>query len=352
MKIKELKLTNYRNHTKNSFKFTDDTNLILGPNGAGKTNILEAINMLSTTKSFRAKYDRDVINYEADFATVEGITETNDTTDSLMIHVAKSERSPNTSSKKVKYNNTAKSLNKFSGYFLSVLFSPEDIEIVSGSPSSRRKYLDTILSQASAKYKKALSDYIKTIRRRNKLLEAINETGNGADQLPFWNNKLLEFGEIIQKHREELITHFNSFISTDTTIPLYKGNNIGIEYKKNSVDTKRLLEYKDKEVAAKNTLIGPHRDDFTIMQNSRNIAFFGSRGEQRTAIYAIKLAEIDYLETHCGNRPVLLLDDIFSELDNEHRELVLDLITNQQTVITSAAVPQGIDVGECNLIRL
>ena len=353
MNIKSIKLTNYRNHLKKFIEFNENINVLVGSNGTGKTNILEAIHLLATTKSFRAKFDRDIINYDSQAALVEAKVLRQGDIDDLVVQIAQTPRSENTSTKKVKYNNLPKSLNNFSGYFYSVLFSPEDIETLTGAPGLRRKYINSILSQTDAGYKKALGNYTKTVRSRNKLLETIRETGTGQDQLPFWNNKLLEFGEILQNAREELIAHFNNHIDTNDNNTLLEDQNIYIEYNKNSIDTKRLLEYKDREIASKNTLIGPHRDDFTVLQNSKNIAQFGSRGEQRTAVFALKLAEIDFIKQSTSSTPVLLLDDIFSELDTSHKELVINLIKSSgQTIISSAEELDFLDFERVNVLRL
>lgn len=352
MQITKLKLINYRNHAKLTLEFKTGVNILVGPNGVGKTNILEAIHLLSTTRSFRAKYDRDLIKYEQQFANLEATVKKNGDTDDLAIQISQSPAFENKAHKKVKYNGLAKSLSRFSGYFYSVLFTPQDIETITGSPSLRRNFINSILSQISPAYKKALSEYVKTVKRRNKLLEIINETGNSHDQLPFWNDKLLEFGEVLQAAREELFVHFNSFLATQPALLGGIKQKLMVEYNKNSLDTKRLFDYKDREIASKSTLLGPHRDDFTVYEDGKNLAQFGSRGEQRTAVFALKLSEIAYIENKAGVKPVLLLDDIFSELDAQHKDLVLELIKTGQTVISCAEKPDFIKENEYNLIEL
>lgn len=335
MKIKSITLKNFRNHIDKKIIFEDSVNLLVGPNGVGKTNILEAINLISTTKSTRTRYDRDLINHSCDFCTINLEEENNN----LELQVLKKDYGDNASTKKARVNKTPKSLHYFVGMFNSVLFLPEDIEIVTGSPSIRRRYLDTILIQTSEGYKKTLSLYIKAVKQRNKILEKINEGGYGFGQIEYWNEQILKLGTSIQKKRldffegiREVIQTYNNKLNSDTS-------DLKIYYKINKIDKERLEKYKDTEIHAKSTLIGPHRDDFEILFNGKDIAYFGSRGQQRTALLALKLSEIQFIENKIGEKPVLLLDDIFSELDKNHRNTVIEVINNRQTIITATEKP-------------
>ncbi len=342
MIIKSLKLKNYRNYSDLQLEFDSGINLLVGDNGVGKTNILESIHLLASTKSFRARYDSDLISYNKGFTTVQGeIAPYQDTdTDHIQIHIKRTDRTDKTSTKTAQINNVAKSLSKFTHHLKTVLFSPEDIDVITGSPSQRRKYLDLVLFQIDPKYKKFSSDYIKTVRRRNKILELINETRTGQDQLPYWNSKLLELGEYIQQKRQELIEQFNTFFSSRENPYSKYSSHLTIDYDQNLVDTKRLNTYKDREIAARTTLIGPHRDDFTLLLKGRDMAQFASRGEQRTAMFLMKLAEFHYIYSILDQKPVLLLDDIFSELDADHKDAILSFINNQQTIITTSSATE------------
>jgi len=337
MIIKSLKLTNFRNHKKLNLDFDPRINLLVGNNGVGKTNILESIHLLSSTKSFRAKYDSDLISHDKEFAQIEAEISSQEETDRILMQIRRTERSEKTSVKKVKINNVAKSLSNFTHYLKSVLFSPEDIDVITGSPSQRRKYLDLVLYQIDSKYKKHSTDYQKAVRRRNKILELISETGSGQDQLPFWNNKILELGEYIQQKRSELLEQFNIFFQSSENPYSKYSHNLQIIYEQNLVDTKRLYEYKNREIRAKTTLIGPHRDDFIFHLQQKDMSQFASRGEQRTAMFLMKLAEFQYIYSKLNVRPVLLLDDIFSELDPQHREAILSFINDKQTIITTSS---------------
>lgn len=336
MLLKNLKLTNYRNHR--SFTLEPDKNItfILGPNGSGKTNILEAIQMLATTKSLRAEIDQEVIKYDKDFARVEGVIEKDSDEETLEIVIKKSEIFENASVKKVKINKVAKTLQNFAGELKAVLFSPQDIEIITGSPSNRRKYVDLILYQESKIYKQAHSVYTKALRQRNKLFEIISETGRGRDQMPFWDAKILEAGKKIQDQRKILFEFLDGKINEYERELNKTPNKFRINYLINEINEERMEKYRDKEFLARTTLIGPHRDDFVIIMDEMDIAHFGSRGQQRTAMLALKLSEIDYIKFRTNLIPVLLLDDIFSELDPKHKKAVLDTIQDKQTIITAA----------------
>jgi len=337
MIIKNLKLTNYRNHNNLKLSFDSSINLLVGDNGVGKTNILESIHLLSSTKSFRAKYDSDLISHDKEFALIEAEISSQDESDKILMQIRRTERSERTSVKKVKINNVAKSLSNFTHYLKSVLFSPEDIDIITGSPSLRRKCIDLVLYQVDSKYKKYSVNYQKAVRRRNKILELISETGSGQDQLPYWNGKILELGEYIQQKRSEMLEQFNNYFQSSENPYSRYSHNIQTVYEQNLIDTKRLHEYKNREVAAKTTLVGPHRDDFTFYLQQKDMSQFASRGEQRTAMFLMKLAEFNYIYSTLNIKPILLLDDIFSELDPEHREAILSFIQDQQTLITTSS---------------
>ncbi|MBI4991376.1 DNA replication and repair protein RecF, partial [Candidatus Gottesmanbacteria bacterium] len=256
----------------------------------------------------------------------------------------------NTPVKKYTVNGVGKRMVDFVGELKTVLFWPEDLELVTDSPSLRRRYLDFVLVQADREYRRSLVSYEKGLRQRNKVLEAIRERGAHRHQLLFWDQLLIKAGEYITRKREEYINYLNN------SHPPAGGlnsqiDNYHLEYDKSVISEARLAQYSEEEVAAAATLVGPHRDDFKfqIVSNAprpplmvrggegelRNLSHFGSRGEQRLAILWLKLGELAYIEETTGEKPVLLLDDIFSELDHEHRKTIFDIIGNQQTIMTT-----------------
>ena len=352
MKIFDLKLTNFRNHTKLSVDLDDNLTLITGPNGSGKTNILEAIYILATGKSQRARYDKDLIQHKKDFCTIEGNIQTDGEKLNLQIQIQRNERFENVSIKKAKINKVAKSMQYFTGIFNAVLFSPEDIELITDSPSLRRRYLDTVLSQVDIKYKRALNSYTKAVRQRNKLLERISEGDNAWSQIDFWTKQLLENGQLIQETRDKFFKTIKTPIEKNGKRLNTDKTKIEINYIKNEINEERLEEYKNREIAARTTLIGPHRDDFEMCFNSHSASEFGSRGEQRSCVLALKLSELEYIEKVKKEKPVLLLDDIFSELDEKHQQAVLDVIEDQQTTITTTANLQFLEKEKIKTISL
>jgi len=357
MIVNKLKLSNFRNHKNLSLEIDPATTFIIGDNGVGKTNILEALHMLSTSKSFRARYDSDVINYPAKFSTIKASIKTSDEKYDLELQVSRRESgrshddlmyySPkedtkdesHTSTKKVKVNGVPKSIFGFAGIFKSVLFTPQNIDVITGSPAERRKYIDSILFQIDKTYKRIHNNYTKALKQRNKLLERIREERKGYDQLGYWENILEQTGSDIHKMRSELLSFLNKN-SKGYGRTLNSGySEIEIKYKKSLITKDRFDEYRNKEIAAKSTLIGPHKDDFIIEYNNYRLSDFGSRGQQRTVLVALKMCETDYIEEKTKETPVLLLDDIFSELDKKHREILISMAPKQQTIITTTELP-------------
>jgi DNA replication and repair protein RecF len=316
MILTELSLQQFRSYPKRTITFAPATTLIIGPNTAGKTNILEAIMLLATGKSFRADTDMEMIHWNAKFGRVSAII--GDTKLELLL----------TPTKKYKVNGIPRRQIDFVGNLRAVLFWPEHLELVTDSPSVRRKYLDSVLVQVDREYRRNLQSYERGLRQRNRLLDLISEGKAHRHQLLFWDQLLIKSGGYITDGRTAFIDFINAYRISHITYH--------IEYDKSVISDGRLEEYKDEEVAAKATLVGPHRDDFFVMKNNLDISKYGSRGEQRLAILWLKLAELAFIEEKTGERPILVLDDIFSELDVEHRELVLELLDKQQTIVSSA----------------
>lgn len=343
MQIKELELKNYRNHETLKLEFASEGKLILGNNGTGKTNIIEAINFLSTGKPFRARYDREVIQHNKGSASIKSIVHTREKEAQIGIMIKKSEKYDNASSKKVKVNGKNIKIGTLSQLVNCVLFSPLTMNLLINSPSTRRDFLNDILEQSDPKYKKTLRDYKKARRQKNKILEIIKETGKGESQLDYWSEKVLAFGKKIQEKRTELIDFFNKELNSkleESKMPL----ETQVKYDINVINQKRLDNYRSKEIAAGTSLIGPHRDDFELYDaNEKNLGSYASRGQQRTLILGLKLCELDYLEEKTEQKPILLLDDIFSELDKKHKSTINSLVLKQQTILTATETPKAFE---------
>lgn len=334
MRITNLKLLNYRNHIDLRLNLNDSFISVVGPNGSGKTNLLESIYIISTGKSPRVKYDSDLINYDKSFATVNAVTKNANDEFNLEFQIIRG-GTDHQSTKKVKVNKVPKALNRFCGLFNSVLFMPEDIQLIKGPPSERRKYMDSLLTQVDTEYKKTLNTYAKAVKQRNKILEKINKDGRGWDEIGYWTVQVLKAGNILQRKRAEMFEMIRPHLNLNSERLNGNKKQTEIIYKKNEFSEDKFQRYQEREIAAKATLIGPHRDDFEIVFDGHPVGEFGSRGQQRSITLALKLSEIEYIEKEKGERPILLLDDIFSELDEKHKRAVVDVIGSQQTIFTS-----------------
>jgi DNA replication and repair protein RecF len=326
--LKSVSLQKFRSYDKKEFSF-EETTLIVGPNTSGKSNLVEAVYLLSSGKSFRTDKDTQMLKFGEEVGRVKG----NIGEDELEVLITNGQVNGGSQYKKFLVNGVAKRRVDFAGKLLVVLFSPQDLEIIIESPSLRRNFLDEVLEQTDRNYRVATIAYVKAIRQRNALLELTQETGiRNEKQFEYWDNLVIENGNVITAKREEFINFVNS--SAKDIFDFV------IEYDKSLVSKERLAQYEREEVAAGVTLVGPHRDDFSASMfnggtTAHNVKFYGSRGQQRLAILQLKMLQLLFIEKLLGERPLLLLDDIFSELDEGHIKLILEEIGKQQTIITT-----------------
>ncbi len=349
--IQKLEVNNFRNFEHKLIKFHLGTTVIEGPNASGKTNLLESIYLLSTGKSFKAEREREMISYEQAVARVKARVGEGGESEVLEVVLTTGQLGSQTQMttapyKRLLVDGVGKRLMDFAGRFPSVLFSPQDLDLVTFSPSVRRRFFDSVLSQTNREYRRSLLAYEKGIKRRNKLLYAIREGSTNRNQLTFWDMLLVKNGDIITRLRQELVEYINRQKGLSN-------REFELNYVKSLVTEARLHDYADAEVAAAKTLVGPHRDDFIFMVKNgskskfRELARFGSRGEARLGVLWLKLSELSYITNKVDKKPTLLLDDIFSELDEERREVVLEVVSLHQTIITTAD-----DVGELDLANV
>ncbi|EKE12341.1 MAG: DNA replication and repair protein recF [uncultured bacterium] len=358
--INSIKLQGFRNFKLKKFEFSPDTSLILGPNASGKTNLLESLYFLSAAKSFKAKIEEEVISYEKDIARIEGQisdskSEENDleiiiTRGQIDIGAVRPEKAPR---KKLLLNGIPKRGIDFAGNFRVVLFGPWDMDLVTEAPTVRRKFLDMVLSQVNREYRRSVLSYEKGLRQRNRVLWNIREGNVGRDRLLFWNQLLIKNGDYISESRREFIenTNKNNFSPKDID-DADSFSKLQLEYDPSVISEGRLEQYKDEEVASATTLVGPHRDDFIFKRDGRSLSSFGSRGEQRMGVLWLKMAELAFVEQKTDERPTLLLDDIFSELDDSHRGIVVQIANGQQTIITAVDDKFAKDLKKVNKIEL
>lgn len=325
MRLLELSLKNFRNLFDTRIVFKDGITVLIGDNAQGKTNFLESVYFLATGKPVKTETDEEVINFYEASVNVEGEVlrkENGKTTISTIIQKAEGSLR-----KRFLVNGIPRRLLDYSGNLVVVYFRPEDIELVIGTPGLRRDYIDSTISQIDRDYRKILNSYHKIITQKNKLLKLIREGFAKSDELVYWNGQQLNLGTLIFKKRQSFFEIINSFEK--------KFGDFEYRYLPNEISADRLEELHNREVQSAMSLSGPHRDDFVFYLGEKNLAKYGSRGEQRTAVLDLKITELSFFENILGEKPVLLLDDIFSELDESHRKHVLDLAKLQQTIIAT-----------------
>jgi len=345
MFLKKISLLNFRNYVKRELVIGGHGCLVLGGNATGKTNFLEAVYLLAAGKSFRAGREKEMILWGEEWGKIEAEVEIDGEREKLEVVVTG--RKGRRGGKRFLINGVGKRQVDFVGKFAAVLFWPEDLEMITSGPSLRRRYLNRVLTLVDRDYRVSLAAYKRGLRQRNRILGKIREGKGRGEQLYFWDRLLIKNGSVITKKREEFIDFLNRRVDVFHDLEIF--------YDKSIISESRLKKYEREEVLAGVTLVGPHRDDFKVGSkiNKKKIGeglvngvdfegekfvdlqIYGSRGEQRLAVLALKLCEVEYLAEKFGERPILLLDDIFSELDSEHRELVLAKIFNQQTIMTA-----------------
>lgn len=348
--LKHLDLINFRNYEKYSLDFAKTT-IIVGPNGAGKTNLLEAINLLSTGRSWRTNYDEEAIRWGSDFTKISAkIINTKNIFLEMIIQRktlldTREEKFINQSKKGkiVTCNQNKRRLTDFIGILPTVLFSPEGINLIDGPPSGRRKFLDILLCQIDKKYTLALLDLAKIIRGRNRLLYFLKTGKSKIEELAFWDEKLVILGTFIIKKRCQAIEKINQNLSQIYQEISGQKESLFLKYKSTvKIDDflKTILAQRKREIDNTATLFGPHRDDVIFLLENKDIRTFGSRGEYRSAILGVKIAEVEFLALKKEERPLLLLDDIFSELDKDRRDHLGELFIDQQVIITTTDLNQ------------
>lgn len=338
MFLKQLELKGFRSYEDRVFNFDEGLNVVWGENASGKTNLLEAIYLLGLGESFRAKRIDEMVNFDEDLGRIKGKIEINEE-DSKEIEVMVNRGEvggKRVAKRKYSIDGAGKRRKDFVGELPVVLFWPEDMEILIGSPDRKRLFLDQVLIQVEDDYARSLMVYNQTLRRRNKLLDAVREGETNRHALTFWDNLLIKHGGMLTRKREGLVEYIDLLWKRSELF-----NELSLVYDKSVVSEKRLDQYRDEELAAGYTLVGPHKDDLQILsmngeKRKRDLSVYGSRGEQRMAVLALKMGEIYFMEEKLKDKPLLLLDDIFSELDDGHKSEVLRVMEKRQVIATTA----------------
>jgi len=338
MIIKSIKLQNYRNYESLNLQFNEQTNIFHGDNGQGKTNLLEALYMTGTTKSHRGTKDKDIIQFDHDEGHIEVVVEKKGVKHVIDVHLKK-------------YHSKGFAINKipirkpseYLGLVHFIFFSPEDLNIIKAGPSARRRFIDLELSQLDKVYLSNLSNYNRVVHQRNALLREMSQQLKGNETLDIWDIQLVNYGNKVIAAREDFIRKMNQVINEIHQKLTGGRENLEIVYER-SVRTwefeKHVKKNRDKDIRMKSTSIGPHRDDCSFISDGIDLRYFGSQGQQRTAALSLKLSELELVKKMIKDTPILLLDDVLSELDKKRQHCLLSNIGGIQTMITCTGVDE------------
>ena len=338
MIIKSIELSNFRNYESLKIHFDHGTNILYGDNAQGKTNILEAAYLSGTTKSHKGSKDKEVIRFGCEEAHIRTIVEKNEKEYQIDMHLRAR------GSKGVAINKIPiKKASELFGILNIVFFSPEDLNIIKNGPAERRRFMDSELCQLDKLYLSDLTKYNKILNQRNKLLKDISFRPDLMETLSVWDDQLLEVGKRIIKRRKIFIEELNEIIGQIHSNISGGKEKLILKYEPNIDDiffADELLKAKQKDMKLCQTTVGPHRDDMLFSVNDVDIRKFGSQGQQRTSALSLKLAEIEIVKKSIHNTPVLLLDDVLSELDSNRQNYLLNSISDIQTIITCTGLEE------------
>lgn len=324
-----------------SLGFDKSTNIFYGDNAQGKTNILEAVYLSGTTKSHRGTKDRDMIQFGANESHIETIVEKNGIKYQIDMHLKKN------SPKGIAINKIPiRKASELFGIINIVFFSPEDLNIIKNGPGERRRFIDLELSQLDKVYLNNLSNYNRIVNQRNHLLKEIDYNKGALETLDIWDMQLIQYGSKIIERRQKFIEKINEIISNIHKKLTGNRENIKIIYEPSNGALsfeQALLKNKEKDLRIKSTSVGPHRDDIAFLVGDIDIRKYGSQGQQRTAALSLKLSEIELVKKSIHDTPVLLLDDVLSELDKHRQNYLLDSIHDIQTLITCTGVDEFVN---------
>lgn len=373
MRLTHLSLTNFRNYVRLELDFSKPVTLLQGGNAEGKTNLLEAIYYLATADSPHARADRELINWLANedqmpFARLEAQVEGSDALREVSIVILKT---ADRLQKEIRINGVKRRVLDLIGQVKAVLFIPEDIDLIAGSPEARRHYLDTSICQIDRRYCRSLQVYNRVLSQRNSLLRRLREQAGDPQQLDFWDQRLTEEGSQLIGRRLEIVAELDRLVQDihphltggeerlrllyrcslplegEEGLEVYRqlplemtrppGNIMGREAPSRlqikAVFQHRLEAQREEEIERGMTLSGPHRDDLRFLVGGVDMCVYGSRGQQRTIAISLRLAEMELIRAETGEEPILLLDDVMSELDEERRRHLMDAVNREQQVI-------------------
>ena len=349
MIIKSLELADFRNYETLKINFSSGTNILYGDNAQGKTNILEAIYVCATTKSHKGSKDKEIIRFGKEEAHIRTILEKDDAEYRVDMHLIKN-RSKGIALDGQKIKRASDLIGKLNIVF----FSPEDLSIIKNGPSERRRFMDMELCQLDQIYLNSLSKYNKLVIERNKVLKDLFDHPENTVLLDVQDKQLCEYGSVIIKTRAKFIKDLSEIISPIHEKLTGKKELLSVYYEPNveaQEFEKKLSQSRKKDIYAKQTTVGPHKDDFSFMvkklsdeeSDAVDIRKYGSQGQQRTASLSLKLSEIELVKRFKKENPVLLLDDVLSELDSSRQNYLLSTIGDIQTIITCTGLDEFVN---------
>ncbi len=341
MIIESLELSDYRNYDTLSLKFDNGINILYGDNAQGKTNILEAMYLCSTTKSHRGSKDKEIIRLGTDESHIRMMTGKDGISHKIDMHLKKN-KPKGIAMDGIPIRKSGELL----GFIHIVFFSPEDLSIIKNGPGERRRFIDMELCQLDKVYLYNLSKYNKIITQRNNLLKQINYSDSLRDTLEVWDQQLVVCGREVIKARKKFIEQLNSIIFGIHKKLSGGREELVIQYEPNvtaDVFEDKLKKSRDRDIQSRMTSVGPHRDDIIFMIGDIDIRRFGSQGQQRTSALSLKLSEIELVRRVIKDEPILLLDDVLSELDRNRQTYLLDSIDNIQTFVTCTGLEEFVN---------
>lgn len=348
MYIKTLSLKDYRNYTQAVINFTNGINILFGKNAQGKTNVIEAIYLCATSKSHRTNNDKELIKLDKDETHIKLTVNKHEIDENIDIHIRKNNR------KGIAVNKIPiKKLNELLGIINVIIFSPEDLGLIKNGPRERRRFINIELCQLDNIYYYNLQQYQKILKQRNNLLKNLKKIDKIDETIGIWDEQLVRYGTELIHRRDEFIKNLNAIIrkihfdisgSTENLEIIYEKNVNHIEFKEKLENNIR------KDIKFGSTSVGPHRDDMMFLVNGIDIRKYGSQGQQRTAALSLKLSEIRLVMDKIDDTPILLLDDVLSELDHTRQKYLIHSLADIQTIITCTGVEDyiktSIDIGK------
>lgn len=332
MFIHALALSGFRNYENVEITFSEGINILYGDNAQGKTNILEAIYMTATTRSHRGSKDKEIIGFKKEESHIRTDIVKNDINHRVDMHL-KRNKNKGIAIDRIPIRRSVELL----GLMNVVFFSPEDLSIIKNSPAERRNFMDSELCQLNKIYTSNLSNYRKVIDQRNNLLKQIYYDKSKLDMLSVWDMQLIDYGIKIIRERHNFIGLINEIIPNIHRKLTNNQEILELKYEKSVSEEDfelELMKKREIDLRYQTTQIGPHRDDILFLVNGMDVRRFGSQGQQRTVALSLKLAEIELVKQLIKDNPILLLDDVMSELDANRRDALLDSIKDIQTIIT------------------